>query len=139
MVRVLAACGFVLARMEDRAPRYLLLRNARHSGWGFPKGHADPGESELDTAKREALEETGISDITVVSGFEFRCEYPVKGAKRGDYLKQVVYFLGTTKAEAAKISDEHSRAGWYALEHALKLLPHETLRQCLRQANTKLA
>ncbi|MFC7330586.1 NUDIX domain-containing protein [Marinactinospora rubrisoli] len=38
--------------------RPVLVRNRRRA-WEFPGGHAEPGETVLDTARREAREEAG--------------------------------------------------------------------------------
>ncbi|MDT0330316.1 NUDIX domain-containing protein [Nocardiopsis lambiniae] len=43
-----------------RGDRPLLVRN-RHRAWEFPGGHAEEGESVLDTARREAAEEAGAT------------------------------------------------------------------------------
>lgn len=40
--------------------RILLVRGRRSMKWSFPKGHKHSGESYLDCAVRETLEETGI-------------------------------------------------------------------------------
>ena len=41
--------------------RVLLVQDARTKKWGFPKGHReDIDTSDIDTAKREVQEETGI-------------------------------------------------------------------------------
>jgi len=48
--------------------RILLVRGRRSMKWSFPKGHKKSGESYLDCAIRETLEETGI---------DLRCEAPV--------------------------------------------------------------
>ena len=49
-------------------PRYrgqwVFCRHKERSGWEFPGGHKEPGESVLQTAKRELYEETGITDAT---------------------------------------------------------------------------
>lgn len=37
-----------------------LVQHRNGSHWGFPKGHAEKGESPKDTAERELLEETGM-------------------------------------------------------------------------------
>ena len=41
----------------------LILHNKGH--WGFPKGHKDAGESDLETACREFREEVGLETFTV--------------------------------------------------------------------------
>ena len=40
---------------------FLLLRN-RRGFWGFPQGHKEKGETEIETLKREVAEETGIAE-----------------------------------------------------------------------------
>lgn len=42
--------------------RVLLVQDAKTKKWGFPKGHREEGdESDVATAQREVLEETGIA------------------------------------------------------------------------------
>ncbi|QUX30859.1 NUDIX domain-containing protein [Nocardiopsis akebiae] len=50
--------------------RPLLVRNRRRA-WEFPGGHAEPGETIQDTARREALEEAGatLGDIRPVGHY----------------------------------------------------------------------
>lgn len=137
-MKTLSASGFILARLQAGEPRYLLLRSARHGGWGFPKGHADDGEDDLATARRETLEETGINDVTPVEGFAHRSEYDVRSGKRGSYHKVVTYFLGLTGQSAHVLSDEHDQAGWFTLQEALPRLDFPALRDALVQADARL-
>ena len=50
---------------SDSTPRVLLERQYRHAAtdflWELPAGRIDPGEQELQAAKRELLEETGYT------------------------------------------------------------------------------
>ena len=63
--------GAVMFTEKDGERRYLLIKN--NSGHiGFPKGHIDYGENELETAKREVFEETGLD---FVQYGDFRREY----------------------------------------------------------------
>lgn len=55
------SAGVVIARRRGGDWRVLVLRAARN--WDFPKGLLEEGEDALDTARREATEETGISDL----------------------------------------------------------------------------
>jgi bis(5'-nucleosidyl)-tetraphosphatase len=54
------ACGFILFRRDKSTDRksFLLMKHADR--YDLPKGHLEPGESELDCALREMNEETGI-------------------------------------------------------------------------------
>jgi ADP-ribose diphosphatase len=57
----------VVLAVDDSAttPRVLLERQYRHAAsdylWEIPAGRVDPGEKELEAAKRELLEETGYT------------------------------------------------------------------------------
>ena len=60
--------GSVVVMVVDdsgREPRVLLARQYRYAAddrlWELPAGRVDPGERELDGAKRELMEETGYS------------------------------------------------------------------------------
>lgn len=50
-----------MTRRIDGEIRYLLLRCYRY--WDFPKGEVEPGEDPLAAARREAAEETGLTDL----------------------------------------------------------------------------
>lgn len=53
------SAGIVVVHLAEDKIRYLLLRAYRN--WDFPKGMIEPGESALDAARRELVEETGLT------------------------------------------------------------------------------
>jgi 8-oxo-dGTP diphosphatase len=50
----------VLRRTAKGAWQVLLVHRPRYGDWTLPKGKADPGERDEDTALREVEEETGL-------------------------------------------------------------------------------
>jgi 8-oxo-dGTP pyrophosphatase MutT (NUDIX family) len=58
---VRAAGGVVWRAVEDGDIEVLVVHRPRYDDWTFPKGKADPGESDEDCALREVTEETGLS------------------------------------------------------------------------------
>ena len=74
----------------DSDREYVLLVQSYASKWGFPKGKIEPGESRLSAAKRETLEETGISEITIDENASFQrygnCDLITATAKKRDVL-----------------------------------------------------
>jgi len=133
------AAGFILARMVDGEPLYLLLRGATSGDWLPPKGHADNDTDTVEeTARRETAEEAGITELEVVPGFERSIEYEVNTAKRGRYHKKVTYLLATTGTSEVICSDEHSEAGWFSLQEALRKIGFEQMREVMRAADAYL-
>jgi 8-oxo-(d)GTP phosphatase len=57
---VVRAAGGVLRRIGPKGVEVLLVHRPRYDDWTLPKGKANPGESDEETALREVEEETGI-------------------------------------------------------------------------------
>ena len=69
--------GIVLFRNASNKNKFLLL-NYPQGHWDFVKGKVEEGETPHETALRETKEETGISDIEFIDGFEESVEYNFK-------------------------------------------------------------
>jgi len=54
------AAGGVVRRRGRRGPEFALVHRPRYDDWTFPKGKAEPGETDEDSAEREVREETGL-------------------------------------------------------------------------------
>jgi 8-oxo-dGTP pyrophosphatase MutT (NUDIX family) len=83
------SCGTIPYTIDNGIVRYLLIKNKRGGTCGFPKGHVEDGESEIETALRETVEETSVTP-TVNDDFRYEMSYKMGN---GNY-KTVVYFLG---------------------------------------------
>ena len=57
---VRAAGGIVLRRAPEGDWQVLLVHRPRYDDWSLPKGKADAGETDEQTALREVEEETGL-------------------------------------------------------------------------------
>lgn len=104
------SAGIVIFRRENSKMLFLLLHYP--SGhWDFVKGKMEKGETTYQTAIRETKEETGITDITFVDGFEEWIEYNFQF--QGELVhKKVVFFLAETKTKEVSISHEHLDHIW---------------------------
>ena len=130
------AAGIVLYDKADpKRPTYLLLRNARHRTWGFPKGHLEKGEHARQGALRETLEETGLKcEIDEEFYVEVAYEVPGKEARYGG-PKVTAYYAAPASPSALQISDEHDRAEWLPLEKARETLQFDSLRELLTKVD----
>ena len=104
------SAGIVLFRKEESKILFLLLHYP--SGhWDFVKGKMEKGESFHETAVRETKEETGITEINFVDGFEEWIEYNFQ--YQGELVyKKVVFFLAETNTSKVQISHEHLGHTW---------------------------
>ncbi|XP_068958011.1 bis(5'-nucleosyl)-tetraphosphatase [asymmetrical] isoform X2 [Petaurus breviceps papuanus] len=93
----LRACGFIIFRrpripkVDNKAIEFLLLQTSYGTNhWTPPKGHVDPGESDLETAFRETREEAGLdaSQLKIIEGFKSELNYVVNSKP-----KTVIYWL----------------------------------------------
>jgi 8-oxo-dGTP pyrophosphatase MutT (NUDIX family) len=55
-----AAGGVVWRRRPDGEREIVVIHRPRYDDWSLPKGKAEPGESDAETALREVTEETGL-------------------------------------------------------------------------------
>lgn len=89
----------------------LLLKRAKDGMWGFPGGHVEEGETELEAATRECVEEMGVCPSGVMQwsaaqpGYTTFCE------------KLVEPFVPT-------LNDEHTEFGWFSPDD----LPYPTIQ-----------
>lgn len=108
------ACG-VLVVVGEPIERFLLMRH--QDRWDLPKGHVDPGETDVECALREMVEETGIPTdaIELDPFFRFEHRYEVREARSGGELKlkTLVIFLARLTREVRIDVTEHPGYQWF--------------------------
>jgi 8-oxo-dGTP pyrophosphatase MutT (NUDIX family) len=144
------SAGAIIFRRENNIVYYLLL----HYGpghWGFAKGHIEGNESEIETTRREVLEETGISDLEILPGFKkiekyfFRqykdkvSEADRKKGKTPWIFKLVTFFIAETKTKEVKISHEHTGFVWLPIDEAIKKTTFKNSKKLLKDASEYLS
>jgi len=110
----LKSCGVLVIRGEP-IREFLLMRHADR--WDLPKGHVDPGETEIQCALRELSEETGLAAtyVELIDGFRFESRYQVRAKKSGKlYDKTLVIFLGRLVRDVPIAVTEHQGFEWFA-------------------------
>lgn len=127
------SCGFVAFKKVNNKNLYLIIKSI-NGDIGFPKGHTEPGESEIQTAIRELKEETGV-EVKVVPKFRRQLEYRLKRSE--ETIKQSIYFLGECTLD--NIVCQQTEVVWadfLCYNDAMKLLTFEETKRVLADAES---
>lgn len=101
----MAAGGVVWCRGEDGI-EVLLVHRPRYDDWTFPKGKIESGESFIECAGREVLEETGVTPV--IGCYLGRVSY----CRRSGLLKEVHYWAMRAEEGTFVPSSEVDRVVW---------------------------
>lgn len=122
MTVVKRSAGLVVIRQFDDHWRCLVLRAYRN--WDFPKGLPEPGEELLQAALRETTEETGLSELELPWGEDYRETEPYSRGK----VARLYLALSRRGNVSLPVSDElgrpeHHEFRWVSFDRAQELLP----------------
>jgi 8-oxo-dGTP pyrophosphatase MutT (NUDIX family) len=94
------SCGAVVFTKENNDLNYIIIRSLE-SFCGFPKGHVEGTESDIQTALREVKEETGLS-VDIVDGFRVEDSHPFH--RDGEIrMKHIVYINARSGTHALRL------------------------------------
>ena len=128
------SAGVILFNESDG--KFLLL-NYPSKHWDFVKGKMEKGETPHETAIRETKEETGISDLEFLNGFEEEIEYYFYADKQ-EIHKKVIFFLGKTKTSDIILSHEHLNYIWLEFDNAIERITYENAKNLLKKSKVFL-
>lgn len=80
------SCGCII--IEDE--KVLLVKQTK-GHWGFPKGHVEADETEVETAIREVKEETNI-DVEVEENKRYTMRYVTDKGNMTKYVKNFIFY-----------------------------------------------
>jgi 8-oxo-dGTP pyrophosphatase MutT (NUDIX family) len=138
--------GAVVFRETVTGEKEFLLLHYPSGHWDFPKGHVEKNETEEETLRREVVEETGIENLEIFSGFRNNIYYfyrakddererREKNNRSINVCKKVIYHIAQTKAEDIKISFEHTGFEWLHYKDALDRITFENGKSILQKAH----
>jgi tRNA nucleotidyltransferase (CCA-adding enzyme) len=126
--------GAVVFSPNAAGVRYLIIHDS-HGNWGFPKGHIERNESQLEAASRELREETGV-DEAVAHGPITEIDWVFRD-RRVQVHKRCCYFLFETTRTAVRPQVEEGihECRWCVYAEARRRLTFENTRAVLANAN----
>lgn len=124
------SCGGIVFREEREEKYFLIVQSKKNEHWLCPKGHLEEGESEIECAKREIFEETGISELQKIKNFEIKAEYSTKEGN----TKKVFFFLFRTNEENLTPKDDVKDAKWLTFNEAYNLITFDETKQAFKKA-----
>jgi 8-oxo-dGTP pyrophosphatase MutT (NUDIX family) len=119
------SCGVLPYRWTDGQQEFLLVFEAFSKCWSLPKGHMEPGETEVQTALRELFEETGLT-AKLDTSRSASIEYPISNFAR----KQVAFFLGEVTGVPKVREGEIDKFKWVTAEELKDYLFPDTYEAC---------
>lgn len=123
------SCGTICINNEK-----VLIIKQMQGFYGFPKGHVEIGETEVETAIRETKEETNI-DVVVDEDLRFPLSYIVND----NIDKEVVYFVAKPLNSFITIQEsELLDAKWVNIEDVESILTFDNLRDLWKSVLVKI-
>ncbi|MDX1608189.1 MAG: NUDIX domain-containing protein [Candidatus Spechtbacterales bacterium] len=114
---------------------YFLLVHRLEGFWELPKGHAEEDEDDIEAAKREFSEETGLQKVNILKDSIFENKYIYE---RDDEVihKVVKYYIGLVpEGEEVRVQkDEVDDYTWAPFEEARRIITHQNSRELLDKA-----
>jgi 8-oxo-dGTP pyrophosphatase MutT (NUDIX family) len=126
---VVRAAGGIVTRVSNGGPEVLVVHRPRYEDWSFPKGKAEPGESDEDCALREVEEETGL-----VCELERELSSTAYTDAAGR-PKRVRYWRMHPVGGSLRFLHEVDAARWLAPARAAELLSYERDRALLEEVS----
>jgi 8-oxo-dGTP pyrophosphatase MutT (NUDIX family)/phosphohistidine phosphatase SixA len=120
------AAGAVLRRVGPEGMEVLLVHRPRYDDWTLPKGKAQEGESDLETAIREVEEETGFRGT--LGGELPSSSYRDSRGRR----KLVRYWTMRPESGEFEPGSEVNDARWVPEQSAAEVLSYDRDREVLR-------
>lgn len=118
------SCGCII--IEDGK---VILVQETEGHWGFPKGHVEKGETDIETAKREIREEINL-EVEIDENKKYELNYMTpKGNEKTVILFMAHISGGIFKAQETEVKN----AKWFPLDEALETLTHDSAKNVFKK------
>lgn len=123
MPQILKA-GTIIMRKGLHEPEILLIYRALRKDWSFPKGHCEEGETDEETAVREAQEETGLTVklLNPLPDWEYQNE-------QGDMLVKMFFAVPSDEKQKERPEYKGDEVVWVPISQIEQLLSYQDLKK----------
>ena len=119
------SCGCIILKNK----KVLLVYEKNRNFWGFPKGHMENGETEIETALREVKEEVGL-DVEIDKERRYTLNYVI----RDEIDKTTVLYIAKSKNDEIIMQEnEIENIRWCSFEEALNILTFDNWKEMFKK------
>ena len=131
------SAGGVVVRTIQGVPHTLIIRDP-YRKWGLPKGHAEGSETPAETARREVVEETGLTDVRL--GEELvTIDWFFRARGRKIHKFTTFFLMFSDRGDAVPQEDEGITAcAWVPLETAHEKISYDNASEVVKLAQRLL-
>ena len=123
---------------------YAVFRRRDEGHWQFIAGGGENNEKPIETARREASEEAGITPDSEYIILDSRNTVPVEGVTGESTWGREVYVIPEytigvrPDSEAISLSREHTEYRWVSYEEAVTMLQWDSNKNALWELNARI-
>ena len=118
------ACGTIIID-DDK----VLIIKQKQGFYGFPKGHMEKNETEIETAIRETKEETNLV-VLIDESKRYSLNYVIDN----NIDKEVVYYLAKPITKNVKKQDsEISKILWVDIDKVINILTYDNMKDMYKK------
>ena len=128
----------------ERTPRYAVFRRSDDGNWQFVSGGGERGETPVQAAVREGVEEAGIPETAHYVQLKSVSMIPVLAISRYPLWGPDVFeipehsFAVEVDRETVTLSKEHTEFRWVNCDDACDLLKWDSNRAALTELNNSI-
>lgn len=133
--------GGIIFRHSDNdnagAIEILLIQDAKER-WTIPKGHIEPGETALQTARREIGEEAGLHDVDML-GWLGKIHFRYRRIDKLVLMTTQIYLV-RVRTDGSEIQKEEwmKNIKWFSFNDALEVIEYEDIAKLMLKAKTRI-
>lgn len=127
------SCGCVVFDKETHSKVLIVFEKGRNF-WGFPKGHIEEGETEIETALREVKEEVNLDVKILDEKYRYVVNYIIED-KQID--KTSVFYIAEPVDDGMNLNNQEAEiedSKWVTVEDAFNILTFENTKEVLEKA-----